>query len=109
MGGGGGGTGGGGTGTGTMSCALVPFGHFQDLEAARDFLCPHRRPGSVAAGKEGGESAPRFRGAGGPLWPGPARPSGATVRASLVGLFPAAEQPGDGGLSRRCAPLPGGR
>uniref|UniRef100_A0A8C3KUQ0 RAB3 GTPase activating non-catalytic protein subunit 2 n=1 Tax=Calidris pygmaea TaxID=425635 RepID=A0A8C3KUQ0_9CHAR len=35
-----------------MSCALVPFGHFQDLEAARDFLCPHRRQGSAAAGKE---------------------------------------------------------
>uniref|UniRef100_A0A8C4XSR2 Uncharacterized protein n=1 Tax=Falco tinnunculus TaxID=100819 RepID=A0A8C4XSR2_FALTI len=35
-----------------MSCTLVPFGHFQDLEAARDFLCPQRRPGSAAAGKE---------------------------------------------------------
>uniref|UniRef100_A0A8C3L8Y2 RAB3 GTPase activating non-catalytic protein subunit 2 n=1 Tax=Chrysolophus pictus TaxID=9089 RepID=A0A8C3L8Y2_CHRPC len=37
---------------GTMSCALVPFGRFQDLEAARDFLCPHRRQGSAAAGRE---------------------------------------------------------
>ncbi|XP_052520730.1 rab3 GTPase-activating protein non-catalytic subunit isoform X1 [Tympanuchus pallidicinctus] len=37
-----------------MSCALVPFGRFQDLEAARDFLCPHRRQGSAVAG---GESA----------------------------------------------------
>ncbi|OXB77938.1 UNVERIFIED_CONTAM: hypothetical protein H355_015224 [Colinus virginianus] len=35
-----------------MSCALVPFGRFQDLEAARDFLCPHRRQGSAAAGRE---------------------------------------------------------
>uniref|UniRef100_A0A672VB34 RAB3 GTPase activating non-catalytic protein subunit 2 n=1 Tax=Strigops habroptila TaxID=2489341 RepID=A0A672VB34_STRHB len=35
-----------------MSCALVPFGHFQDLEAARDFLCPHRRQGSAAAGRD---------------------------------------------------------
>lgn len=67
-----GGGGGSGTGTGTMSCALVPFGHFQDLEAARDFLCPNRRQGSVAAGKESGESAPRCGGAGGPVWPGPA-------------------------------------
>lgn len=41
---------------GTMSCALVPFGSFQDLEAARDFLCPHRRQGSAAAGRESGES-----------------------------------------------------
>ncbi|PKU39333.1 rab3 gtpase-activating protein non-catalytic subunit isoform x2 [Limosa lapponica baueri] len=39
-----------------MSCALVPFGHFQDLEAARDFLCPHRRQGSAVAGKESGKS-----------------------------------------------------
>uniref|UniRef100_A0A8C9LC19 Uncharacterized protein n=1 Tax=Pavo cristatus TaxID=9049 RepID=A0A8C9LC19_PAVCR len=39
-----------------MSCALVPFGRFQDLEAARDFLCPHRRQGSAAAGRESGES-----------------------------------------------------
>lgn len=39
-----------------MSCALVPFGSFQDLEAARDFLCPHRRQGSAAAGRESGES-----------------------------------------------------
>lgn len=68
-----GGGGGSGTGTGTMSCALVPFGHFQDLEAARDFLCPNRRQGSVAAGKESGEFAPRCGGAGGPVWPGPAR------------------------------------
>uniref|UniRef100_A0A672VE30 RAB3 GTPase activating non-catalytic protein subunit 2 n=1 Tax=Strigops habroptila TaxID=2489341 RepID=A0A672VE30_STRHB len=41
-----------------MSCALVPFGHFQDLEAARDFLCPHRRQGSAAAGRDSGESRP---------------------------------------------------
>ncbi|RMC12371.1 hypothetical protein DUI87_09886 [Hirundo rustica rustica] len=41
-----------------MSCALVPFAHFQDLELARDFLSPHRRPGSAAAGKESaGKSA----------------------------------------------------
>uniref|UniRef100_A0A8C5U0L6 Uncharacterized protein n=1 Tax=Malurus cyaneus samueli TaxID=2593467 RepID=A0A8C5U0L6_9PASS len=39
-----------------MSCALVPFGHFQDLELTRDFLCPHRRQGSAAAGRESGES-----------------------------------------------------
>uniref|UniRef100_A0A8C3L6J9 RAB3 GTPase activating non-catalytic protein subunit 2 n=1 Tax=Chrysolophus pictus TaxID=9089 RepID=A0A8C3L6J9_CHRPC len=38
-----------------MSCALVPFGRFQDLEAARDFLCPHRRQGSAAAGRESGK------------------------------------------------------
>lgn len=52
----------GGTGVGTtgitMSCVLVPFGHFQDLEAARDFLCPHRRQASAAAGKDSGESYP---------------------------------------------------
>ncbi|XP_053794432.1 rab3 GTPase-activating protein non-catalytic subunit isoform X2 [Vidua chalybeata] len=39
-----------------MSCALVPFAHFQDLELARDFLSPHRRQGSAAAGKESGKS-----------------------------------------------------
>ncbi|KAM4679291.1 rab3 GTPase-activating protein non-catalytic subunit isoform 2-T2 [Amazona ochrocephala] len=39
-----------------MSCVLVPFGRFQDLEAARDFLCPHRRQGSAAAGKDSGKS-----------------------------------------------------
>lgn len=50
--------GGGATVTGSMSCALVPFAHFQDLELARDFLSPHRRQGSVAAGKESGESGP---------------------------------------------------
>uniref|UniRef100_A0A8D0GT66 RAB3 GTPase activating non-catalytic protein subunit 2 n=1 Tax=Sphenodon punctatus TaxID=8508 RepID=A0A8D0GT66_SPHPU len=33
-----------------MACSLVPFCHFQDLEAARDFLCPHLRQGSAAAG-----------------------------------------------------------
>uniref|UniRef100_A0A8C4VNR6 RAB3 GTPase activating non-catalytic protein subunit 2 n=1 Tax=Gopherus evgoodei TaxID=1825980 RepID=A0A8C4VNR6_9SAUR len=26
-----------------MSCSLLPFCHFQDLEAARDFLCPYLR------------------------------------------------------------------
>uniref|UniRef100_A0A8C3KUN9 RAB3 GTPase activating non-catalytic protein subunit 2 n=1 Tax=Calidris pygmaea TaxID=425635 RepID=A0A8C3KUN9_9CHAR len=42
-----------------MSCALVPFGHFQDLEAARDFLCPHRgpaRPGSGPVRQDGCKS-----------------------------------------------------
>uniref|UniRef100_A0A672VAU8 RAB3 GTPase activating non-catalytic protein subunit 2 n=1 Tax=Strigops habroptila TaxID=2489341 RepID=A0A672VAU8_STRHB len=29
-----------------------------DLEAARDFLCPHRRQGSAAAGRDSGESRP---------------------------------------------------
>lgn len=53
------GGGGGSTGNGSMSCALVPFAHFQDLELARDFLSPHRRQGSAAAGKESGESGPR--------------------------------------------------
>ncbi|NXY81283.1 RBGPR protein, partial [Alcedo cyanopectus] len=42
---------------GTMSCALVPFGHFQDLEVAREFLCPQRRPGSAATGREGGDKS----------------------------------------------------
>uniref|UniRef100_A0A8C3L9B8 RAB3 GTPase activating non-catalytic protein subunit 2 n=1 Tax=Chrysolophus pictus TaxID=9089 RepID=A0A8C3L9B8_CHRPC len=45
-----------------MSCALVPFGRFQDLEAARDFLCPHRRQGSAAAGRESGESGSLLEG-----------------------------------------------
>ncbi|KAM8810157.1 rab3 GTPase-activating protein non-catalytic subunit [Eudromia elegans] len=41
-----------------MSCTLVPFGHFQDLEAARDFLCPHRRPASAAPARDSaGKSA----------------------------------------------------
>lgn len=42
-----------------MSCALVPFAHFQDLDLARDFLSPHRRQGSAAAGKESGECGAR--------------------------------------------------
>ncbi|XP_017668307.1 PREDICTED: rab3 GTPase-activating protein non-catalytic subunit isoform X4 [Lepidothrix coronata] len=52
-----------------MSCALVPFGHFQDLEAARDFLCPHRRPGSAAAGRDSaGKSASWEDGGGWGAW-----------------------------------------
>lgn len=94
------GGGGGGSGTGTMSCALVPFGHFQDLEAARDFLCPNRRQGSVAAGKESGESAPRCGGAGGPVWPGPAWPGGARVGAAVARAAPR------GPLGAPCAPAP---
>ncbi|NXU50100.1 RBGPR protein, partial [Turnix velox] len=40
----------------TMSCSLLPFGRFKDLEAARDFLCPNRRHDSVAGLKETGKS-----------------------------------------------------
>ncbi|NWX99309.1 RBGPR protein, partial [Nothoprocta ornata] len=40
-----------------MSCTLVPFGHFQDLEAARDFLCPQRRAGSGAPARDSGKSS----------------------------------------------------
>ncbi|KAM6356080.1 rab3 GTPase-activating protein non-catalytic subunit isoform 5-T5 [Podargus strigoides] len=51
-----------------MSCALVPFGHFQDLEAARDFLCPHRRQGSAAAGKESAGKSTSWEDGGWGAW-----------------------------------------
>ncbi|XP_030413335.1 rab3 GTPase-activating protein non-catalytic subunit-like [Gopherus evgoodei] len=37
-----------------MSCSLLPFCHFQDLEAARDFLCPYLRQSGAAAARESG-------------------------------------------------------
>ncbi|XP_006022403.1 rab3 GTPase-activating protein non-catalytic subunit isoform X2 [Alligator sinensis] len=40
-----------------MSCALVPFCHFPELEAARDFLCPHLRQPGAAAARDTGKSS----------------------------------------------------
>ncbi|KAM6083153.1 rab3 GTPase-activating protein non-catalytic subunit isoform 6-T6 [Chlamydotis macqueenii] len=51
-----------------MSCALVPFGHFQDLEAAHDFLCPHRRQGSAAAVKESAGKSTSWEDGGWGAW-----------------------------------------
>ncbi|KAF4798610.1 RAB3 GTPase activating non-catalytic protein subunit 2 [Turdus rufiventris] len=51
-----------------MSCALVPFAHFQDLELARDFLSPHRRQGSVAAGKESAGKSTSWEDGGWGAW-----------------------------------------
>lgn len=60
-----------------MACALVPFCSFQDLESARDFLCPHARQGG--AGKPAGSKESGGVG-GGELSPLAADGEGYTVR-----------------------------
>uniref|UniRef100_A0A674JPY4 Uncharacterized protein n=1 Tax=Terrapene triunguis TaxID=2587831 RepID=A0A674JPY4_9SAUR len=49
-----------------MSCSLLPFCHFQDLEAARDFLCPYLRQGGAAAAK--GNKSPNWEDDGWGAW-----------------------------------------
>ncbi|XP_073194952.1 rab3 GTPase-activating protein non-catalytic subunit isoform X3 [Lepidochelys kempii] len=51
-----------------MSCSLLPFCHFQDLAAARDFLCPHLRPGGAAAGRESVDKSPNWEDDGWGAW-----------------------------------------
>ncbi|XP_039386716.1 rab3 GTPase-activating protein non-catalytic subunit isoform X3 [Mauremys reevesii] len=58
----------GGAAAGTMSCSLLPFCHFQDLEAARDFLCPHLRQGGAAAARESVDKSPNWEDDGWGAW-----------------------------------------
>ncbi|KAM9156038.1 rab3 GTPase-activating protein non-catalytic subunit isoform 3-T3 [Pangshura tecta] len=51
-----------------MSCSLLPFCHFQDLEAARDFLCPHLRQGGAAAARESVDKSPNWEDDGWGAW-----------------------------------------
>ncbi|XP_043367671.1 rab3 GTPase-activating protein non-catalytic subunit isoform X3 [Dermochelys coriacea] len=51
-----------------MSCSLLPFCRFQDLAAARDFLCPHLRPGGAAAGRESVDKSPNWEDDGWGAW-----------------------------------------
>ncbi|XP_072846563.2 rab3 GTPase-activating protein non-catalytic subunit isoform X1 [Pogona vitticeps] len=55
-----------------MACALVPFCSFQDLESARDFLCPHLRQGGAGGGtggsKESGGKPPNWEEDGWGAW-----------------------------------------